>query len=627
MSFDGNSIAELDTPITWDEVWTCVNLLPNGKAAGLDGITAELLKKAGVGYPVALASLFNQIWREGVWPSEWQHAYLLPLFKGAGEKSDPGNYRMIAIASQVAKIFEKVIDRRIRCWAERVGTLSDLQGGFREGRGTADQIFILHELVAKRTEQNLPTFLAFRDVRKANDKVWRAGLWSKLYKAGLGGRCLALLRMMLGKVYRSVMINGALSDKVEVEAGVPQGSVLSPLLYAHYINGLHDALSHEGLGVEIYGRRVPLLMYADDIVLIARDPTELANMLKVVEEYARRWRFDINHGKSGVVVVGPRKCKQEATNHKFSVAGGVLPHCDHYKYLGIEFASSRTSAKWNTYLNRIVKKASNVANQILWKGGGVGGLKPATYVHLWNAQVRPILEYAAELWAEDNVSKTVMSKVDSVRYNFGKVVLGLRHSSPAACAVFAELGMEPPEVRRHSLKLGYWARLCNAAKDRLLSLIFTRRHAEVSQGGAPRSCLQSFKSSLQDHAFGQEWDAKTAGPVFHRLAKEKIAAVGRRFQQLQILSKPSLSYFSSIGQDYSLGTALDLDDRNNLVGTRLLTRLRLGQAYLMERVASLMGLSRCWGRCRLCHGVCGALRPYLSYVPSAKRVVPNYYYF
>ena len=90
----------------------------------------------------ALVLLFNHAWRSLEWPSDWQRAYFMPLFKGDGSQLDPDNYRLLAISSVVSKLFEKILYRRIQAWSERVGLLSDLQGGFRAGRSTVDQLFI-----------------------------------------------------------------------------------------------------------------------------------------------------------------------------------------------------------------------------------------------------------------------------------------------------------------------------------------------------------------------------------------------------------------------------------------------------------------------------------------------------
>ncbi len=130
-------------------------------------------------------SLYNHAWRKLEWPADWQRAYFT-LFKGDGSQLDPDNYRLLAISSVLVKLFEKILDRRIQVWSERVGLLSDLQGGFRAGRGTVrrtvDQLFALNEITAIRLERSQATFVCFIDVSKAYDKVWRPGLWLKLHE-------------------------------------------------------------------------------------------------------------------------------------------------------------------------------------------------------------------------------------------------------------------------------------------------------------------------------------------------------------------------------------------------------------------------------------------------------------
>jgi hypothetical protein len=258
---DNGKVPELDESLSWEEVHAAVRALKNGKSPGPDGVPPELFLHGGIALELALTDLFNFLWHNTLWPDEWRMAILVPLFKGAGSRLEPSNHRMLAMMSVIAKLFETVLNTRLRKWSERVGVLSDLQGGFREGRGTLDQMFILNEIVAMRwREHRRPVFLTFIDVRKAYDRVWRPGLWYKLREAGVSSRMLNMIREMYRKVARVVWINGRKSEAFEVEAGVPQGAVLSPFLYAVYINGLHDALRAKGLGVMVYGRLVPLLL-------------------------------------------------------------------------------------------------------------------------------------------------------------------------------------------------------------------------------------------------------------------------------------------------------------------------------------------------------------------------------
>jgi hypothetical protein len=332
----------LNNPITWEEVHAAIRRLPNNKNPGPDHIPGEILRVAGLGFEVALTQLFNAIWKSGVWPTRWQIATLIPLYKKNGDMCDPSNYRMLAMMNTLPKVFEKILDNRLRTWAERVGTLSDYQGGFRQDRSTVDQIFILNEIITARLEDRLDTYSCFIDIAKAYDRVWRPGLWYKLHEAGADEQTLLVLQSMYRRVVRRVLVHGELSDAFDVQAGVPQGSVLSPLLYASYIDGLQAELRRAGVGVWCFGRLVPLLMYADDICLLANDPAELQQALSITEDFARRWRFKINHGKSNVVVFGSEAATLAADSHWWRLAGDRILTSTAFKYPGVDFGGGGT---------------------------------------------------------------------------------------------------------------------------------------------------------------------------------------------------------------------------------------------------------------------------------------------
>jgi Reverse transcriptase (RNA-dependent DNA polymerase) len=132
-----------------------------------------------------------------------------------------------------------------------------------------DQIFTLHEILASRRERRSHTFMAFLDARHAYDRVWRDGLLYRLVQCGVNGRMLRFLNSMLSATNRHVAAHGTRSAEFTTTVGLPQGAVLSPLLYAIFINALVDDLKARKLGVDVFGRKVGILLYADDIVLIA----------------------------------------------------------------------------------------------------------------------------------------------------------------------------------------------------------------------------------------------------------------------------------------------------------------------------------------------------------------------
>ena len=275
---------------------------------------------------------------------------------------------------------------------------------------------------------------------------------------------------MYRRVVRSILINGERTEEFDVEAGVPQGAVLSPFLYAVYINELHKALRKDGLGVRVYGRLVPLLLYADDIVLLARNADEMEEMHKIVEEYARQWRFEVNHGKSKIVVTGSTGVEADrraVDAREWLLCGACIKRVKEYKYLGAE--TGLTRGRWNSMLQRLWEKAKASSNLIMWQGGGAEGLRPRAFAQLWVAKIRPILEYGCEIWGDDRVAQKWVDKLESVQYSWCKAVLRLK-GNPAAVGLRAEMGLSPLQIRRRGHKLGYWRKLCMAHESRLLSL-------------------------------------------------------------------------------------------------------------------------------------------------------------
>ena len=136
---------------------------------------------------------------------------------------------------------------------------------------------------------------------------------------------------------------------------------LSPLLYAKYINGLHKAL--RALGVWVYGRLVPLLMYADDIVLLSTSADQADRMHTVVSEYTRKWRSNINTRKTKVVIFAKAMLKREAEVRTWYMGGNTIEVADHYNYLGAEVGDRR--GKWNRLMQRLYDKTKSHINLLL----------------------------------------------------------------------------------------------------------------------------------------------------------------------------------------------------------------------------------------------------------------------
>ena len=131
---------------------------------------------------------------------------------------------------------------------------------------------------------------------------------------------------------------------------------------------------------------------------MAASPDALSASLRVFEDYARSWRFSANHGKSNVLIFGPKRAKALTRNYVWLLDGAPVPRALQYKYLGLEFVEKRSTGKWNVVLARLTSKARAGLNLLMYQGGGANGVRPRTMCHQWSMLCRPILEYGCEIW-------------------------------------------------------------------------------------------------------------------------------------------------------------------------------------------------------------------------------------
>ena len=193
----------------------------------------------------------------------------------------------------------------------------------------------LFEVTHGRKSEGKSTFCAFIDVKKAYDRVWRGGLMKRSWDVGVRGKMWRMLRALYSNVESCVIVDGESSEWFESQMGVRQGCILSPVLYSIFMNVFALELLRCGVGgVMVVGEWLRILLFADDIVLFAENAEQLQLMLDVLSEYCKKWRFEINVGKSKVMVCGPSYIR-ENDDVVWSLCGGVLERVRVYKYVGV----------------------------------------------------------------------------------------------------------------------------------------------------------------------------------------------------------------------------------------------------------------------------------------------------
>jgi len=341
----------------------------------------------------------------------------------------------------VGKLFGLVIEKRLSDWSEQTGVISDEQGGFRRSRGTPDQIFLLREVITSRKERGLATLATYIDARKAYDTVWREGNYVRLFDLGIQGKMWRQIQAMGAHMRSKVRLEVGETEWHDVRRGVAQGAVESPWLYSCFVDGMAAELKARGLGIMVEGRRVPLLMYADDIVMLASNVTELKLMNDVATEYAHKHRFRHNGKKSAVMAFNADKQTKERVNREvWRLSGERVEVRDRYRYLGVEV--QQQVSDWKVHVKRLIGKAQARSRDLTWMCGRDSGIRPRSAATLWKAIVRPILEYASELWCGE-IPQALAQKAEAVQTNFARAIMGLQGQRALTNTfIRAELGLE-----------------------------------------------------------------------------------------------------------------------------------------------------------------------------------------
>lgn len=366
MESKANDVSEckgLETSITIEEVKAALKAVGRSNAADGDSLIPLFIVHSTPDMDRALQAVFNFSLYFGVVPATWRTAKGIPLYKGRGkDKKEAASYRLIAITSLLVRAMEHIIYTRISALLERKNMLSRTQFGFRRRRSAYDAVTILlHRIYASYSSGSfLPA--TFLDIAGAYDHIWHEGLLFKLAKAGIQGRIWRWIRSFLsGRAIRVVQA-GQSSESFPVAGGVPQGSVLAPLLFILYIADLPDTVI-----------KSITLLFADDICLFPRQCASIdqavadinADFAKLTE-WTYKWRLHFSPQKcASVLFTRSSEFTADALNGRLRLEGGQIAVVPNFRYLGIVLdAELRWRAQADVVKGAITRSSFAISNLI-----------------------------------------------------------------------------------------------------------------------------------------------------------------------------------------------------------------------------------------------------------------------
>ena len=426
-----------DIVVSRQDVYNLLKNVDTTKACGHDGVGNKIIQICCEGLSDSFTSFVNLSFRLGKFPYQWKLANVIPIFK-KGNRHLKSNYRPVSLLPSLSKICEKLVFMQLYNFLLDIGFLYKYQSGFRPSDSTINQLIYITHQIYLAFESGKEVRVTFLDISKAFDKVWHAGLLKKLGSLGVRDPLLAWIKSYLTDRKQRVIIEGQSSEWASINAGVPQGSVLGPLLFLIYINDLTTELVSNPF---IYADDTMLFEVVNDIHVSA---VKLNEDLDRISDWSQKWLVTMNPTKCRSLVFSSKRDKP--VHPALYLDGSRIEEVDIHTHLGLIFQSNMS---WQCHIQNIYEKASkrlNVLKLLKYK------LNRSTLSCLYKSLIRPLMEYGDVIW--DNCTEAEANLLERIQYESARAVTGAIKGS-SATRLLSELAWESLKTRREMHKLFY----------------------------------------------------------------------------------------------------------------------------------------------------------------------------
>ena len=407
------------------------NLKPN-KAAGPDQISPWILKNFANECARMLQIIYIQSYETGNLPSEWKTAVVSPIHK-KDDKSSPKNYRPISLTCIACKVMEHVLCSHMSKFFQANNILSPHQHGFRKGFSTETQLITVLDDWLRSLDKRRRTDVLLLDFSKAFDTVPHKRLLHKLSYYGISGKTHRWIENFLTSRSQCVQVCGERSGWVKVSSGVPQGTVMGPLLFLIYINDITSKV------------RSKIKLFADDAVLYSEimtpnDMLSFQHDINQLHKWSYTWQMNFNLTKCNIMSISRSKQTVDPPP-RYHIQNHELEVVDSHKYLGVMI---QDDLQWDSHVRAVKAKATKLLGLIR---RNLSSCSPQVKEQAYNSLVRPGLEYAAAAWAPHE--KQHIKALEAVQRSAVRFVSGNYSRYSSVTTLRRDLGWETLHCRRH----------------------------------------------------------------------------------------------------------------------------------------------------------------------------------
>jgi hypothetical protein len=389
-----------------EDIINAIDEFSTNSSSGPDGLATILLKKCKRSVSKPLFLLWRSCLDEGITPEMLKIAHIIPIHKG-GHQGLPSNYRPIALTSLIIKLFEKIVRTNIVEYLDGNNLLNKSQHGFRKARSCVSQLLDHYDKILTLLESGFNVDTIYLDFAKAFDKVDHAIVLEKLSLLGIKGKLLGWIKSFLTDRTQYVIVNGFLSEPCKVLSGVPQGSVIGPLLFLVLIGDIDVAIKSSFLS-----------SFADD-TRVGKGIKNLndANDLQCDLQTVFKWAFDnnmkFNNTKFELLQYGLNVNLKETTNY-YGPDGTQINSKTHVKDLGVTMSNNGT---FSEQINKICQSARDMCSWILRT---FKSRSPDLMKITWRSLVLPILDYCSQLWCP--IKPGQIKQLESIQQSFTRKI-------------------------------------------------------------------------------------------------------------------------------------------------------------------------------------------------------------